>query len=96
MGRMSDERADQELITAIAKGDTGCFETLYPAIRNIALTRVRRTSREVLGEVPDRAAPAEPQASDIMEVLLTTAPPQPMPGGVRTDSTVDAGGHPGR
>jgi RNA polymerase sigma-70 factor (ECF subfamily) len=126
MGRMSDERADQELITAIAKGDTGCFETLYrrhrdfvwrtalriiggdehaamdvsqevfawllqrcrtrltltaklstflyPAIRNIALTRVRRTSREVLGEVPDRPAPAEPQVSDTLEVLLATLP----------------------
>lgn len=50
---------------------------LYPAIRNIALTRLRRTSREVLGQVPERPAPGEPdepQAADTLEAILAGLP----------------------
>ncbi|HCA39443.1 MAG: sigma-70 family RNA polymerase sigma factor [Phycisphaerales bacterium] len=123
---MSDERTDQELVVAIRRGETGCFETLYhrhrdfvwrtalritggdehlamdvsqeafawllqrcrkrlrltaklstflyPAVRNIALTHLRRTSRESLGEVPERPAPDEPGTSDTLEVLLSRLP----------------------
>jgi RNA polymerase sigma-70 factor (ECF subfamily) len=123
---MSGEQTDQDLIMAVARGDTDCFEVLYrrhrefvwrtavritggdehaamdvsqevfawllqrcrsrltltaklstflyPAIRNIALTRLRRTSKEVLGEVPEQSVADEPQVSDTLACLLGTLP----------------------
>jgi len=42
---------------------------LYPAIRNIAITRVRRAGREVLGEVPDREGATGPASGDIEHIV---------------------------
>ena len=47
---------------------------LYPAIRNIALTRRRRTRREVLGDVPDQEGPIPVQSSDELERLVAGLP----------------------
>ncbi len=47
---------------------------LYPAIRNIALTRLRRTRREVLGDVPERIAAGETLPNDTLEAILAGLP----------------------
>lgn len=47
---------------------------LYPAIRNIAHTRRRRTRREILGDVPDQEGPAPVQFSDELERLVAGLP----------------------
>jgi RNA polymerase sigma-70 factor (ECF subfamily) len=47
---------------------------LYPAIRNIAHTRRRRTRREVLGDVPDQPAAAKDTAPDCLERLVADLP----------------------
>jgi len=42
---------------------------LYPAIRNIAITRIRRIRREVLGLVPERSEPTAPDSGDIEHIV---------------------------